>query len=319
MKFGIVGSGSIAQRYASIIEASFDAEVFVVSDFQPDAFERFSVFNREQATRFTRSNPNSLDVLVIASENRNHLSDFVNFSALSRKILIEKPLFHRPLQPNESSWFESFDGQILVSSPLRYLDAFAEMVKRIDQIGKLGHIEVRCQSWLPNWRPGRDFRTGFWNDPSQGGVLREIIHELDYLERLFGPLSVSWAESSYSDALNLKVESGVNSILQTKENVIVDLRLDFSTHASRRMLRLDGDLGSLEWNLLTGTITFTRNLIAESTEFPNDLDRNTSFKRQIDALIEPKSWEISGTTIYDAMRSLDLVEDIYGSIRTSRK
>src|SRR2546421_323520 len=48
--------------------------------------------------------------------------------------------------------------------------------------------EVRTASWLPGWRPGRDYRATYSASRALGGgVLRDMSHELDYPSWLFGP------------------------------------------------------------------------------------------------------------------------------------
>lgn len=311
MNFVVIGSGSIAQRYVAILNTDFDAKITIISDFQSVALCEYLMMSRSQGKEIFEENSLFFDAIIIASENKSHLEDFNNFSKFSNKILFEKPLLNRPLTNRENSNLEKFTGEVRVSSPLRFHEAFTKINSHIQSIGDLNIVEVRCQSWLPSWRPNRDYRDGFWNDSSQGGVLREIIHELDYLGNLFGPLAVEWVSSTNSKALGLKVESGVSAILRTASGLIIDLRLDFSTHENRRYLRIDGDLGSLHWNVLEGTLNLTASSHRDSIVFKDDLDRNKTFKRQIDSLLNPNSWQIQGTSVEEAENSLILVDEMY--------
>lgn len=314
MKFAIVGSGSIAQRYATIISQNFDAEISIVSDFQPSFFQTFDVRGRLESRNRFRELSTHFDAIIIASVNNNHLNDFYDFSKFSNFVLIEKPLYHQSLSKNEFQRLNDYDGKLMVSSPLRFHAGFALVAERLKSVGGINHIEVRCQSWLPSWRPGRDFREGFWNDHTQGGVLREIIHELDYLGYLFGDLQVEWIAASTSKWLDLNVESGVSAILRTKVGEFIDLRLDFCSHNPRRHIRIDGDLGTLNWNVLTGSVDFGFEGKVDNFHFTADLDRNGTFKRQIDALLDASSWKIPGTTLEEASHSLNLVEEMYKRI-----
>ena len=45
---------------------------------------------------------------------------------------------------------------------------------------------VSCQSWLPDWRPGRDYRESYSARADEGGALRDLVPELDYATALLG-------------------------------------------------------------------------------------------------------------------------------------
>ena len=47
-------------------------------------------------------------------------------------------------------------------------------------------VRVECQSWLPYWRPERDYRESYSARADEGGVLRDLVHELDYAIWAFG-------------------------------------------------------------------------------------------------------------------------------------
>ncbi len=39
-----------------------------------------------------------------------------------------------------------------------------------------------AQSWLPDWRPDRDYRESYSARLDEGGVLRDLVHEIDYAD-----------------------------------------------------------------------------------------------------------------------------------------
>lgn len=313
MKVAIIGSGSIAMRYKSIFETHFFVRPVLISDFI-SRDETCPVIGRGEATNSPLLS-DGLDLLIIASENNRHLSDYRLFNSFANKILIEKPLYHRALK-NEEIWeLESRKSEIFISSPLRFHEGLQELRDRINAVGEVSNIESRCQSWLPDWRPKRQFRLGFWNDPEQGGILREIVHELDYLSFLFGDLEPLFARAMFSTNLSLKVESGIDMILADRWGRTQNVHLDFSSAIPRRYLRIDGTSGSLHWDLLAGTVFVKSKDEGDSTLiFQRDLDRNLTFRRQLSAILELEPWPISATNLQEALSTLRLVDKIYSML-----
>src|SRR5581483_9780518 len=94
----------------------------------------------------------------------------------SGRVLIEKPLGKRGSVAQKAGF-----GLTAVAYNLRFhpiLVALREAIAKEDVIS----IQVYCGQYLPDWRPGRDYRKSYSADPDRGGgVLRDLSHELDYL------------------------------------------------------------------------------------------------------------------------------------------
>ena len=310
MLVAIVGSGSIAKRYKSILEKSFESYPVLISDYLISNGTDLVLRRNQVANSIYPAG--HFDLLIIASENKEHLSDYLHFNHIAKKILFEKPLFYRNLSKEEIEKLMKREADISISSPLRFHESFIELTKSLKTVGEISNIESRCQSWLPDWRPGRNFREGFWNDSIQGGILREIVHELDYLLSIFGQLSPVYAYRSFSEFLSLNVESSIDILLKEKKNNLVNVHLDFSSAVDRRYFRIDGSKGSVKWDVLKGELSLISTQGKHVTRtFYNDLDRDLTFKRQLEFVLGNNNWPIPATSLKEGLVALQLIDDIY--------
>ena len=100
---------------------------------------------------------------------------------------------HAPLAP------------VVVGCNLRYMPSL-QRVQEVLRRGVLGRI-VRAQfevgQNLAQWRPGRELGTSYSACAEQGGgVLLDLVHEVDLARWMLGPLEVaSTGESSFAPAL----------------------------------------------------------------------------------------------------------------------
>jgi predicted dehydrogenase len=73
-----------------------------------------------------------------------------------------------------------------VAYNLRFHPALTELAAAVTSESILA-MQVYCGQYLPEWRPGTDYRRSYSADKGRGGgVLRDLSHELDYVLWLGG-------------------------------------------------------------------------------------------------------------------------------------
>jgi len=114
----------------------------------------------------------------------NHYNSFMelNESGYSGKLLIEKPVFLEPC-PIPQSGFE----KVFVAYNLR----FHPVIQKLHEFVKgkeVYSIQAYVGQYLPDWRPGTDYSKCYSASKAQGGgVLRDLSHELDYINWIAKP------------------------------------------------------------------------------------------------------------------------------------
>ena len=97
---------------------------------------------------------------------------------------------------------------------------------------------VICSSYLPDWRPGVDYRTVYSAHKALGGgVTIDLIHEWDYLVELFGvPEKLYNFKGTYSD---LEIDSDDLSVYIAKyPTLLAEVHLDYFGRGYRRSIEL---------------------------------------------------------------------------------
>jgi len=255
----IVGLGSIGQRHLGLARDRFpDADIRILrhevhSDVPPHANGCFSIL--EEALAF------SPQLAVIASPAPFHVAVAQALASVGCHLLIEKPLADTwsaavPLIKQAETCKQAF----LLGYNLRYLQSL-QRFRQAYKDGLIGRaLSVRCEigQYLPSWRLGSDYRKSVSaRRELGGGVLLELSHELDYLCWLFGDAHWVRASLARQSDLDIDVEDTAHLTLGFGEQgrpLLAALTLDFIRHDTTRQCTIIGEMGSLRWNAISGSV-----------------------------------------------------------------
>jgi len=125
-------------------------------------------------------------------------------------------------------------------------------------IGRLLSIQVDVGEYLPDWHPWEDYRDSYAaRDALGGGVILTLIHEIDYLYWLLGPLHPVCSFGGISGALDLDVEDYVTSMLFSQSAAPVVLHLDYLQRPACRRMKIIGSHGVIDWDYYQGAARLT--------------------------------------------------------------
>lgn len=200
---------------------------------------------------------------IIAGPASTHLDLARPLADAGVHLLIEKPLALDPAGVAELITDCRDRGLVLMTGyNLRYLPSLQAAKASLDagDIGQILAARAEVGQYLPDWRPGSDYRTGVSAQRALGGgALLELSHELDYLGWIFGPPARVTARGGRFSDLTLDVEDLVELLLEYETPPrLVSVHLDLLQRAPQRACRFIGSTGTLVWDGIADRVDLYR-------------------------------------------------------------
>ena len=172
------------------------------------------------------------DAAFITNPTHLHAHTLAELAGKVDCFFIEKPIFEGTGYDLEQLGLGS--GQkAYVAAPMRWCGTFLALKERMPDL-KPYSARVICSSYLPDWRPGVDYRTVYSAHKEMGGgVTIDLIHEWDYLVDLFGaPLEMHNFRGTYS---HLEIDSDDLSVYIARyPSLLAEVHLDYFGRTYRR-------------------------------------------------------------------------------------
>ena len=164
-------------------------------------------------------------------------------------LLIEKPLFDKISTLPEYNYSKVFVGSNLRFHPV--IQGIAEIV----QNRKIYSIDVYVGQYLPDWRTGCDYRSCYSSSRAEGGgVLRDLIHELDYVNWITGGWKGVFAIGGKFSDLEIDSDDLFGLIIETKKCPVVVIQLNYLDRRLRREIILNTQGLSIKGDLVANTL-----------------------------------------------------------------
>lgn len=139
------------------------------------------------------------------------------------------------------------------------------------RIGRIIGLRAEVGQFLPEWRPGRDYRQCVSSRRDLGGgVVLELSHELDYVRWLMGEVKTVSAQIGHFSDLDVDVEDTAEIILQFYNGVMGSVHLDMVQRPAIRTCRIVGTEGTLTWDGIGHCVA----LYSAATDMWSDLYRD---------------------------------------------
>lgn len=292
----VIGYGSIGKRHENIL-SNLGYEVIVVS-------RRINNRDNFYQTIEEALKNNAINYVVISNETQNHQKtlDILQELNYSGKILLEKPA---NIMRSESK------NEIFVGYNLRFHPVIKALKKELIN-EEVYAVNCYVGQYLPTWRPNTDYRNCYSaSEKKGGGVLKDLSHELDYLNYLFG----KWEKlvSSGGKISNLEIDSldEMMTLYATKTVPNISLEMNYLDRIIQRYIIVH-----------TGTKTIRADLINNTLQINNkikhfDLERNDTYRDQHLAILNEVNTE-QLASLQQGIYIDDMIVAVEKSVKESR-
>ena len=176
-------------------------------------------------------NPPDLNAVVIANSTDLHTGVALEAARRKKGLLIEKPLSTSLAGCDElQALTEPHSLVVEMGFMLRFHPNLVWIKHYLESnsLGELTFIRASVGQWLPDWRPGTDHRVGYSAfRTTGGGVIFDLIHELDLVHWLAGTVVSVTAMTRHVGSLNIETEAIAQIGLRLKSATSAQIHLDY--------------------------------------------------------------------------------------------
>lgn len=196
------------------------------------------------------------DIIFITNPTAQHFETIKKCVPHADHMFIEKPIFEN-CSENIAGLGLKKNAVYYVACPLRYTSVLQYIRNNID-LTRVFSVRSISSSYLPDWRPGTDYRETYSaHKELGGGVAIDLIHEWDYLTDLFGmPKKVFYAGGKFSD---LEIDSDDLAVYTgIYKDRIIELHLDYFGRRTVREMTLYTSEEVINADLANGKIHYLK-------------------------------------------------------------
>ncbi len=194
------------------------------------------------------------DIVFVTNPTALHYDTLLKFKDNTKSFFIEKPIFNTT-EVDTDIWDKLKDVTCYVACPLRY-NPVLQYIKKNVQLKKVISARAISSSYLPDWRPGQDYRVSYSAHRDMGGgVGIDLIHEWDYLTMFFGVPEMCYSIQDKISPLEIDSDDIAIYIAKTRSTT-VELHLDYFGRKSIRTLDLFLSEDTLHCDILNGSVEY---------------------------------------------------------------
>lgn len=202
MNILLIGLGSIAKKHISALRTlKLDFKIYALRSLKNAEIEEGieNIFNLDEANVF-------FDFAIISNPTHLHFNYIEKLANKGIDLFIEKPAIHS-LENSDKlvKLIREKKIKTYVACNMRFHPCITFLKNKLgNETMRINEVNVYCGSYLPDWRPTKNFRTIYSANASMGGgVHLDLFHEIDYTTWLFGLPNESKSILKSNSSLNI--------------------------------------------------------------------------------------------------------------------
>ncbi|WP_097025882.1 Gfo/Idh/MocA family oxidoreductase [Clostridium peptidivorans] len=260
-KIGIIGLGSIGTRHLKNVvtvlkERNKEYMIDLIRSGKSKEIEEEIAKHISHVFYSYESVPNDYDIIFVTNPTNLHFETIRQFVTKTKHMFIEKPVFDITNVSIDTLHLKD-DSIYYVACPLRYTNVIQYFKHQID-LNNIYCARSICSSFLPEWRPNKDYRNTYSAHKNQGGgVSIDLIHEWDYICYLFGnPENILNIRGTFS---NLRIDSDDLSLYIAKySDKAVEVHLDYFGRKTIREIQVFTDEDTIVGDIANSEIRYLK-------------------------------------------------------------
>lgn len=270
MKFLFVGLGSIGQRHLrNLRKLKPNCEVLAYRKLNRNlslsntnkvlGFDLNKKYKIKLFSSFKKALNEKPDAVFICNPTSQHVKFALEAAKKKINIFVDKPISHnlenlellqKIVKKNKIVFFVGY--QLRFSKSLNFIKNLIEK----NFLGRLCGANIYNGEFLPDYHKYENYKiTTMAQKKLGGGVINSQIHEIDYCLYLFGKPKKFLSKVGKFGDFKIYVEDYINSLIFfKKDNLAVNLTLDFFQKPPIRQMFITGTKKSIKWNYYKNTI-----------------------------------------------------------------
>ena len=322
-KVCIIGSGSIGRRHAEILTDLNINQIVFHSEKNIDGPVKIGNKSFPMISDFSAAIADT-DAVFIANPSSMHTSYLLRLIELEKHVYIEKPVGVNKIDIDILRTIERKSrSKIQVGSQFRFNEHLCSIKSKLREnlFGTIYSVSAYSGEHIKDY-PYPNYKHSYAVDPALGGgVILTQIHQIDYLNWLFGPIVSVFAVANSTNILNLEVETCISYILVCESGLNITCNLNFLRRPKLQTIEIGGSACNISWSYETNELVFESSVKNHPHyhKEKNPFDRNAMFRGAIINFLDAINKNTALVSpLADGIRALEIACAVKESVRARK-